>query len=231
MAEYNIYCDESCHLPNDNCNVMALGSIWQLKEESDKTALDLRRIKRSHGLPAFFEVKWKKVSPAKIKFYESLVNYFFDEGNLHYRVVVVPDKSKLRHDEFSQTHDDWYYKMFFTLLKAIIAPQDIFNIYIDIKDTRSALKMRKLREVLHHSLYDFSDSIIKKIQPVRSEEVEQIQLTDLFTGIFTYHHRNLQKSSAKSHLVDLFSQRSGYSLDKTTLYKENKTNILIWRAQ
>jgi hypothetical protein len=69
MKEFNIYCDESCHLPNDNCNVMALGSVWQLKEEAKKTALDIRRIKRSHNLSASFEVKWNKVSPAKIEFY------------------------------------------------------------------------------------------------------------------------------------------------------------------
>jgi hypothetical protein len=121
--------------------------------------------------------------------------------------------------------------MFFNLLKVIISPDDKFNIYIDIKDTLSALKMEKLRNVLHHSLYDFSESIIKKIQPVRSDEVEQIQLTDLLTGIFTYRYRRLGQSSAKLRLIELFSQRSGYSLEKTTLYKEDKTNILIWRAQ
>ena len=31
--EYNIYCDESCHLPNDTSNTMVLGGIWCLKEK------------------------------------------------------------------------------------------------------------------------------------------------------------------------------------------------------
>lgn len=231
MVEYNIYCDESCHLENDRCDVMAIGAIWQPKEVADNIALNIRRIKRSYNLPGSFEVKWKKVSPAKTDFYESLINYFFDEKYLHYRVVVISNKSRLRHEEFSQSHDDWYYKMFFTLLKTIISPNDFFNVYLDIKDTHSTLKARKLRDVLHHSMYDFSGNIINKIQPVRSDEVEQIQLADLLTGIFTYHHRGLNQSIAKSNLVELFSRRSGYSLDKTTLYKENKTNIFIWRPQ
>ena len=231
MNEYCIYCDESCHLQNDNCDVMALGGIWQPKENIKNTALDIRRIKRSFGLQKSFEIKWKKVSPAKLGFYEALINYFFDEPNLHFRVVVIPEKNKLRHEDFLQTHDDWYYKMYFTLLKTIISPYDKFDIYIDIKDTKSAIKMRKLREVLSHSIYDFSDSIIRNVQPVRSDEVEQIQLADLLTGIFTYHYRKLTQSEAKLHLVKLFSDRSGYALDRTTLYKENKTNIFIWRAQ
>ena len=32
MKEYNVYCDESCHLENDNINVMTLGAVWGAKD-------------------------------------------------------------------------------------------------------------------------------------------------------------------------------------------------------
>lgn len=47
---YNIYCDESCHLPNDNSDVMVLGAITCLKEEKQKIFEDIRNIKRRHNV-------------------------------------------------------------------------------------------------------------------------------------------------------------------------------------
>ena len=78
--EYNIYCDESCHLENDNSKVMVLGAVWCPKEKKRKIFKRLREIKTFNGLPENFEVKWHKVSPAKQDFYLGLVDYFFDTG-------------------------------------------------------------------------------------------------------------------------------------------------------
>ena len=138
--EYNIYCDESCHLQNDNSNVMVLGAIWCLKEKKREIFKRIRNIKEEHGLPATFEVKWNKVSPAKVDFYKHLIDYFFDDDDLHFRALVVPDKSILNHEQFNQTHDDFYYKMYFDLLKVILSPTNGYNIFIDIKDTKSQQK-------------------------------------------------------------------------------------------
>ena len=59
--EYNIYCDESCHLQNDHSKVMVLGAIWCLKEKRKEISIRLQEIKVKHGLAANFEVKWNKV--------------------------------------------------------------------------------------------------------------------------------------------------------------------------
>jgi len=29
---YNVYCDESCHLENDNQKIMVLGAVWSPEE-------------------------------------------------------------------------------------------------------------------------------------------------------------------------------------------------------
>jgi len=79
---YNIYCDESCHLEHDRQEVMVLGAVWCPLQDTRKIAEDVRQIKKQHGLSSRFEVKWTKVSPAKVDFYLDLVDYFFrSEGN------------------------------------------------------------------------------------------------------------------------------------------------------
>lgn len=109
---YNLYCDESCHLENDGQKAMVLGAVWCPDDKRAEIAKRLREIKQRHGLPADFEVKWTKVSSGQQAFYMDLVDYFFDDDDLHFRAVVVPDKTLLNHSDFGQSHDDWYYKMY-----------------------------------------------------------------------------------------------------------------------
>lgn len=69
--------------------------------------------------------------------------------------------------------------MYFNLLKVIISPEENYDIYIDIKDTRGRNKVKKLREVLSSQHYDFDQKIIRKIQLVHSHEIELLQRGDL----------------------------------------------------
>ena len=73
--------------------------------------------------------------------------------------------------------------------------------------------------------------MIRNIQQVRSHEVELIQLADLLAGAVCYLHRGLKTSATKLGLIERIQQRSGYSLQKSTLYKEDKTNVFIWEGQ
>ena len=227
---FNIYCDESCHLEHDSQPAMVLGAVWCPLEKAQEIAVRLREIKAQHGLPRDFELKWGKVSPAQLEFYKDILDYFFDDDDLHFRALVVQDKSKLRHSEFAQTHDDWYYKMYFDLLKVILSPEAVYRIFLDIKDSRSANKVSKLQEVLSNEKYDFHREIVERVQMVRSHEVEALQLADSLIGIISYANRGLTSSPAKLALVDRMRQRSGYHLTQTTLLRENKVNLFCWRS-
>ncbi|MFC1636475.1 DUF3800 domain-containing protein [Planctomycetota bacterium] len=228
---YNIYCDESCHLEHDHLGVMVLGAVWCPKENAREIAQRIQKIKARHGLSDRFEIKWTKVSPAKQQFYLDIINFFFDSKNLHFRALIVPDKSRLQHDSFfGQSHDVFYYKMYFTMLKQILSPSEIYHIYLDIKDTRSREKTAKLHEVLCKSMYDFSRTIIGRVQVVHSHEVQQIQLADLLLGTVSYVNRELGQNRGKVGLVNRVKQRSGYSLQHSTLLKEEKFNLFRWRA-
>jgi len=227
---YNVYCDESCHLQRDRHNVMVLGAVWCPLERASEIAVRLREIKEKHGLPVAFEVKWIKVSPARVRFYLDVMDYFFDDDDLHFRGLIVPDKSKLRHEDFGQTHEDWYYKMYFEMLKVILDPHARYRIYLDYKDTQGAAKIARLHEVLCNNMYDFSRQIVQRVQLVRSNEVQGLQLADLLIGTVSYVNRGLGTSGAKMRLVERMRERSGYALTRTTLLRESKVNLLCWRA-
>lgn len=228
---FNIYCDESCHLENDQQKVMVLGGVWCPLDKSREIAIRLREIKKKHGIPAAFEVKWTKVSPAKKAFYLDLVDYFFDDDDLHFRALVIPDKAKLRHDAFpGQDHNTWYYKMYFDMLKAILRPDARYRIYLDIKDTRGAEKVAKLHDVLCNNIYDFSRKVIERLQLVHSHEIEQLQLADLLIGAIGYLNRNLQGNAGKIAIIQRIQHRSKYTLTKTTLLREEKLNLFFWQA-
>ena len=235
MTEYNFYCDESCHLEHDDSNVMVLGAVWGPKEKRHEINERIKQIKIRNGISPTAELKWIKIAPVKKQVYEDLINYFFDEKDLHFRGLLIPHKDELNHEEFNQTHDDWYYKMYFSMLKAMLLPTEKYNIFIDIKDTHSSQKAEKLQEVIRNSIYDFSKSIIKQVKPIRSEEVQIMQITDVLIGAFGYKNRQFpegeKRSQTKIDLIKLIQQRSNYSLERSTLLREEKFNLFIWRAR
>jgi hypothetical protein len=227
---FNLYCDESCHLENDRQPVMVLGTVWCLQDKAREVAVRLREIKAAHALPPNFEMKWTKVSPAKLDFYMEVLNYFFDDDDLHFRAWVA-HKAGLRHAEFGQSHDDWYYKMMFGLVEPLLNPEARFRLYLDKKDTRGARKVAKLHDVLCNNIYDFNRAILERVQVVEADAVEQLQLADLLLGAVGYANRGLNNSVAKSALVERIKKRTGYGLTRPTLLRESKFNLFIWRGQ
>lgn len=226
----NIYCDESCHLPNDGEKIMVLGAVACPLGKTREVAVRLREIKQDHGLGARFECKWNKVSPAKAAFYRDWLDYFFDDDDLNFRAVVA-DKTGLRHNAFDQNHDDWYFKMMFLLLEPMIKPGTGNRIYLDKKDTRSARKVEKLHDVLCKNLYDFDRRIIDRVQVVESHALEHMQLADLLMGAVAYVNRGLSGNTGKAELITRIRQRSKYSLTRSTLLREPKFNLFHWRGQ
>ena len=232
MSEiFNIYCDESCHLEYDRQSAMVLGAVWCPESQRASIARAIRELKTTHGLASSFEVKWTKVSPAKLDFYLALIDLFFSDPRLHFRGIVIPDKSKLDHSAFDQSHDDFYYKMYFQLLKVIFESGNRYRIYLDIKDTRSQQKVTKLHDYLANAQYDFNKEMVEWIQQVHSHEIEQLQLADVLIGALGYLHRGLQTSPAKQALIERIKAKSGFSLCRSTLPSEKKFNVFVWTPQ
>jgi len=221
---YNLYCDESCHLEHDRQSAMVLGAVWCPLELARTIALDISALKRRHGIAPSTEVKWVKVSPAKVGFYLDLIDYFFDSPELHFRALVIPDKSKLRHDAFGQDHDLWYYKMYFSMIKAFSAPTSLPHLPRHqghpIRRQGGKAPGRALQQPLR---------LLPKHRgacPKRSGRMRSLAPT-----LRRSHRRGLLRQQglgnepAKVRLVRRIQERSGYSLVKTTCSgKPNSTS-------
>ena len=158
-----------------------------------------------------------------------LVDWFLGESPLHFRGLVVQDKQALDHAAFNQgDHDLFYYKMQFSLLSKILSPDSHYAIYLDIKDTRSRNKLKKLREVLCNNVYDFTSEMIGHIQNVHSHEAELMQVADYLTGALAYRHRQLQSNPGKVAVIERIEERWGRSLLHATPLREQKLNIFLF---
>lgn len=225
--EINVYADESCHLEHDNVEFMVLGCVYCLKNDKNYIASKIKKIKKKYGLKPTTEVKWTKVSLQKIDMYKELIDLIYDE-NISFRGWIAHDKISLDHELFHQTYDDWYYKMYYYLFNYIITESLVnYNIFLDIKDTRSSMKNEKLKDILtHFGIYN-----VNKVQAIRSEEVQMIQLADLLIGAISYKLRNLATSKAKLELVNYIENKFNISLFNNSSKNNKKFNIFHWRSQ
>lgn len=237
FEEINIYCDESCHLQNDGQKVMVWGGVICPHNKTKEVFKRIREIKKKHKLKNKynknnrFEMKWTKISSSKLDFYLDIIDYFFDNSDLSFRGLLVPNKDIL---DFSndEDFDEFYYKMYYIMLKTIFKPNNRYNIYLDIKDTNGTRKIEKLKECLEKKLsqqYSFRGKIINRIQEVKSYQVELVQLSDLIIGAISYINRQMDDSNAKKKFISRINER-GYILTKSTLLREEKFNLFKWHG-
>jgi hypothetical protein len=179
---------------------------------------NIRQLKEKHHV--YYETKWSGLSKSAYPLYNDLIEYFF-ATDLQFRAIVI-DKDKLKHDEFGQNHDDFYYKMYFQLLSKKLYPECNYNIYLDIKDTRSAKKVNGLKDFLNKNYIT-----VRNLQNIRSHESELMQLTDIITGALSYHLRGLNKVIAKNKLIEKIQQHSKQPLTRSTSVDQEKFNLFF----
>ena len=222
----NLYCDESCHLLNDHTGVMALGAVITPSDARRRLSHKLRDLKEEHN--CLGELKWTKVSNKNLRFYLSLLDLFFTETDLSFRALIVREKGRLNHARYNEgNHDSFYFKMYYYLVRNVVEyrKRQTVQVYLDIKDTKSALKVRRLQQVLANSFHDFNHKVITKTQQIRSHESELMQLCDFLLGAVTYANRNLRSSHAKAKIVHAFETRAGHKLTFSTSPWETKLNL------
>jgi hypothetical protein len=222
MGTYNLYCDESCHLENDKMPYMLLGYISvpynQMKRHRDR----IKQLKQQHNF--YGEIKWSKVSNSQHKFYNELIDYFFD-SDLLFRAIVIK-KGKINNTDFSQDYDTFYYKMYYQLLNHKLDTLSYYNIYLDIKDTLSAGKINRLKDILQTKF-----GVIRNLQNMHSNESVFLQITDLIMGAIGYHLRGEMKVIAKKNLINRIQKHSHYGLDRSTPKAEDKLNLFFIELQ
>lgn len=226
----NIYSDESSHT-NDGKGFMLLGAIWAAPDIAKQLAKQVKLVKLKHSIPTRREIKWTKVGLKKIDYYKDLIDLFVNNDSINYRAVIV-DKSELDHSIFNQTHDEFYYKMQYYLVRNIASQkQGDFKIYLDYKDTWSTDRCKKLTSYLSNT-----GSLIGKnfsAQAVRSHEVTALQISDLLTGTVAYANKTPedQSSQAKQQLTEYLQSRIGQKLTIETPFGVEKFNLFFWKSR
>ena len=231
MLEYNIYCDESCHLPHDNSDIMVIGGISCPKDKAAYINKCIFKIKETYGIYHFAEIKWTKVSESKYEMYKELVDLFFDNSFLSFRAVVAKNKSSLNYEKYHLTHDDWYQRIYYLTLREMLYISNQYHVYIDIKDTKGSEKIETLKNVLNNVVDYFYDETVESIQLVRSDQIQLMQLADLLIGAVSYSNRKLTGNTAKEKLIEHIQSKTFRMLTQTSPKNEEKFNVFHWEPR
>lgn len=214
---FNMYCDESTHLENDQMPYMLMGYIKCPYPKIKEYKLKIKEIKDKHRFKG--EIKWSKVSTKMETFYLELIDFFF-RSDLEFRAVIV-NKSQIDPKITDSTYDDFYYKMYYQLLHNKMDLSDTYNVYLDIKDTCSYIKLDKLKKILKYN------SSIRNCQFIRSHESYFMQLADLLIGAINYKLRNPGLVLSKNNILKKIEALSLYKIDSTTPKGSKKINLFF----
>lgn len=228
--EYNVYCDESCHLKSNDSKYMLIGAVYCQKNKVKKINEYIKYLKKNYNLSDKIELKWNKIDKKTEKLYLDIINYFFNNDDLRFRVIVI-DKTKLNHEKFNQTENQFYHKVYFEMLKYIIIPGNSYNIYPDIKDTNSYYNHQIMLNYLRIKMSDTNKKTIKKVQPIRSYESLILQVTDVLIGALSYYYRNIIQNKVKLNIINEINRLYQNSFDISSYYNNTKFNIFIWRSK
>lgn len=214
---FNFYCDESTHLQNDGMPYMMIAYVSTAFNQMQTHKDAIKAIKAKHKIKG--EIKWSNVSHGAYSFYSDLIDYFF-ATDLNFRSIIV-DKSQIDEKREGFTYDDFYFLMYYQLIHHKINLGYTYNIYMDIKDTRSHKKLRKLNDVLKYN------ASIRNCQFIRSHESSFMQLTDLIMGAINYKLRALNKVTAKNRIIEKIEAHCKVPITRSTPKSADKFNLFF----
>ena len=214
---FNFYCDESTHLMNDGHPYMLIAYVSVAYPQIKQHKAYVKMLREKHKFKG--EIKWSNVSKSQFEFYADVIDYFFATDLTFRSVIINKDQIDEGRDDYS--YQDFYYRMYYQLLHHKIQADYTYNLYLDIKDTNSQSKLKKLSEVLNHS------QNIRNIQFIKSYESYLLQIADLLMGAINYHIRGLDKVIAKNKLIERIQSHTKIHLDKSTPKSENKFNLFF----
>jgi len=214
---FNFYCDESTHLQNDGQPFMIISYISCAFNQLTQHKEHLKMLKAKHMIKG--ELKWSNVSAGQYQYYADIIDFFFST-DLYFRAVIV-DKSKIDESRPEFTYDDFYFRMYYQLLHHKINLEYDYNIYLDIKDTRSNKKLIKLKDILKWN------ASIRSCQFIRSYESSLMQLADLIMGAINYKLRGENKVIAKNKLIEKIERHCKVPITKSTSKSADKFNLFF----
>jgi hypothetical protein len=198
---------------------MVIGSVSSAYNQVKRHTERIKQIRQKHEF--FTEIKWSNVSTFKKQFYIDLIDYFFDT-DLMYRAIIV-DKNSVSTEGDGNDFDTFYYKMFFQMLKYNKRTEYTYNVFLDIKDTLSAHKVNKLKDILNKT-----PGTYRNVQNIRSHESQLLQISDLITGAIAYNlNHDGKKTPAKEQVIEKIQKHSKQNLSGSSEFGVDKLNLFF----
>lgn len=222
--EYDIYCDESfpdlLSSKKTKNKYMIIGSLWLEKNNRLIYKNKIHKLRDKFLIGS--EFKWRKISPSKFNFYESLIDFFISENlNLRFRAIVI-DKTKVNLICFHNNDQELgFYKFYYQMLHHWILDFNSYNIFCDYKKNRLNNRLNVLKNCLSCSNLS---SKIEKIQAIHSNESVLLQLTDVLIGIVGAKYNNSKINNSKIKIINCLEKKLNHKIEKTNKY-EQKFNI------
>ena len=229
----DVYIDES----STQLRYLILGGIILPTDEVDRF-VDVIWQARGQLLPAPGEMKWVKVSTAKLAAYRNVVDTFFlpkYRGGPHFHSLIV-DTSQQRHAVFNGgSRDIGFNKELYQLaMKFGRAYSMLYHVYPDERVTNQLPS--ELRLMLNRGIKkagDKRDWPFRRLQFRDSKKTPLLQLADIFSGAIAYqlngHHLQPGASAAKTWLSAYVLKKAGISDVRRDTSRRGK--FTLWHRQ
>ena len=225
--QYVIYCDESRHDAGPDCQFMAIGGLWVPRARKVELTKAARRLFRELGLGS--ELKWNKVSWQHAEAYKRVVDFFFSDPDLRFRVIVV-DQKKFNPERFGGDRELGFYKFYYELLVHWLEHGNEYLILLDFKQNQSAHRYHDLRSALTRRLK--GNAQILDLTVIDSHETPLAQVCDLLTGaVAAAWCDSLRSGSAKEELVKHIAGRRGVSTLKAASISPLPSKFNVFRIE
>jgi hypothetical protein len=210
MSVLHVYADESC----TSHRYLALGGIALEADYVDIVLARLKAVRDAHS--TYGEVKWQKVSKAKLDFYKAYVDVFFDaaqKDEIHFNALYV-DTSTFNHTKYNDGEaETGFLKLIYQLLLHKFGRKygDSYNLYVYLDERSTKHDPESLRPMLNSDLAkrEIRGAPFKQLRFRNSKDCELIQLNDLLVGTVGFkknlHDKvsgcSLHKISLAEHIV------------------------------
>ncbi|HLO76520.1 MAG TPA: DUF3800 domain-containing protein [Magnetospirillum sp.] len=230
----DIYADESSQTAH---RYLILGAVTMATAAVPDLVAAVRAA-RLPGLP-HGEVKWTKVSAAKLETYRAVVDAFFalsEQNVAHFHSVII-DTSRFDHHRFNQgDREIGFSKMVFQLLAkhARLYPERLYA-YLDSRTTQQSLEDLRLMLNRHAAnRLGRPEFPFRRVVFRDSKESDILQLNDVLLGAIAWvkngHGLRPDASAAKNDLADHIMGRAGLqTLDTDT--PRGRNHFSVWNFQ
>ncbi len=178
---------------------MVLSAILVRKNDRFSIETEFEQARGNNGLhPTNGEMKWTKISPAKIAAYEAIVDKFFElmaSDHLRFHSIVI-DSRRLNHAQYNGSDPDvGYSKMLYQLLMSIVRKTTSkdgspIQYYVHLDDRTTKQTPDDLRVVVNNGLqyrWGIAGGPVRRVTFADSKKTTLLQVNDIILGAIAFH--------------------------------------------